>query len=225
VSDRTLIELRSVSRRFVQNGVERDVLRGLNLTVPAASVVGIRGASGSGKTTLARIMAGLDPHFEGKRILDGALDERQVQMVFQDSLQAFNPRLPLGISLREALVARGHAGWLTGDAAQLRVELERVLTEVGLEAHLLKRTPGRLSGGQRQRAAIARALLMMPAVLILDEPVAALDLSIQARILNVLHRVREDHRISLVIISHDPNVLHHMCETVYTLEEGKLCAV
>lgn len=222
---RDLVILDKVSRRFRRAGQEHLVLNELSCRVPAGVALGIRGASGSGKTTLARIMAGLDSTFEGRRIIRPDVQPRGIQMVFQDSLQAFNPRLPLSISLRESLVAGQGSGWLRRDSAGGRDELERALTEVGLDAHLLRRTPGRLSGGQRQRAAIARALLMRPAVLILDEPVAALDLSIQAKILNVLQRVREDYGIALVIISHDHNVLLHLCEDVFNLEEGKLCAL
>ncbi|TVR68894.1 MAG: ATP-binding cassette domain-containing protein [Spirochaetaceae bacterium] len=222
---RDLVILEGISRSYRREGEMRLVLNQLDCRVQSGVALGIQGASGSGKTTLARIMVGLDRSFEGRRILDHGLDPRRVQMVFQDSLQAFNPRLPLSVSLRESLVASEGTGWLRRDSAGVRNVLERALTEVGLDAHLLRRTPGRLSGGQRQRAAIARALLMRPAVLVLDEPVAALDPSIQAKILNVLQRVREDYGIALVIISHDPNVLLHMCEAVYTLEEGKLCAV
>lgn len=221
----SLIKLSSVSRCYQRNRVRKHVLRDLELEILKDSVVGIQGASGSGKTTLARILAGLDTRFSGVRTLGPHLTPRQVQMVFQDSLQAFNPRLSLGLSLREALVAGGLSHWVRRDTVGARDALERALTEVGLNTHLLHRRPGTLSGGQRQRAAIARALLMKPQVLILDEPVAALDLSIQAKILNVLGKVRDDYGVSLVIISHDQNVLSHMCETVYTLKEGTLWSV
>ncbi len=217
-----LITLTGIYRRFLTGRRERTVLRDLDCRVPAGATLGIRGSSGSGKTTLARILAGLDSAYEGRRELAPELGARQVQMVFQDSLQSFNPRLKIRTSLKEAFVAGEGESWFGTDPGRLDGALHDALTEVGLDTHLLNRTPGRLSGGQRQRAAIARALLMKPVLLILDEPVAALDLSIQAKILNVLHRVREDYRMSMVIISHDPNVLHHMCEMVYTLEEGKL---
>jgi peptide/nickel transport system ATP-binding protein len=217
-----LIRLSGVFRSFPAEGRQREVLRNLDFRLHAGTVVGIRGSSGSGKTTLARVLAGLDTGFSGTRFVNPALHAQSVQMVFQDSLQSFNPRLKLAVSLQEALVARGRAKWLRGRTEEARSVLHHALTEVGLEPHLLERTPGRLSGGQRQRAAIARALCMSPAVLVLDEPVAALDLSIQARILNVLQRVRIDHEISLVIVSHDPGVLLHMTDQVYRLEEGRL---
>lgn len=222
MTSKPIITLTDIRRRFIADGQERIVLKDLNFIVPAESVIGIQGTSGSGKTTLARILSGLDRSFEGRRVLSPDLESTSVQMVFQDSLQAFNPRLSLALSLREALVAGRQARWLRRDTQQVRAVLEHALTEVGLDAHLLTRTPGRLSGGQRQRAAIARALLLKPAVLILDEPVAALDLSIQAKILNVLHRVRDAYGMSMVIISHDPDVLRHMCEGVNTLKEGTL---
>lgn len=217
-----LIQLSRVSRSYLAEGRTKVVLRELDFRLHGGTVVGIRGESGSGKTTLARVLAGLDTGYSGTRTVNPALHPRSVQMVFQDSLQSFNPRLKLAVSLKEALVARGRARRLRAGAEQMRSELHHVLTEVGLETHLLERTPGRLSGGQRQRAAIARALCMSPAVLVLDEPVAALDVSIQARILNVLQRVRTDYDIAMVIVSHDPGVLRHMTDQVYCLEEGRL---
>ncbi|SIQ64880.1 peptide/nickel transport system ATP-binding protein [Alkalispirochaeta americana] len=221
-----VVELRGISRSYRWRGTVRSVLNDLDCTILPGTVTGIQGTSGTGKTTLARVLAGLDRSFSGARWLAGDLPDAAVQMVFQDSLQAFNPRLSLEISLGEALAASGQLSWL-GSRRERKVLLSRAIAQVGLEPSLLQRTPGRLSGGQRQRAAIARALLMNPAVLVLDEPVAALDLSIQARILNLLQRLREERLqearpIALVVISHDPAVLRHLCGEIYSLQEGKL---
>lgn len=216
-----LLTLRDVSRTF--DG--REVLRDLSLDVRAGDAIGIRGASGSGKSTLARIISGIDTEFDGTRILHTT----SVHMMFQDSLQSFNPRIPLYWSLHEAWLAGRDALQLrlTGrDASELRLPfpaaLARALHHVGLPAPLARRRPGQLSGGQRQRAALARALLSGAELLVLDEPVAALDPSVQARVLNVLTTLVAEERFAMIMISHDHAVLAHTCKDEYLLDGGSL---
>lgn len=225
----TLIRVSGLSRSFGSQSVLKDV----SLTVRSGERVGIRGASGSGKTTLAAILAGLDTGFEGTRVCAPGVPH----LVMQDSLQSLNPRLAVKWSLAEARAAAvRNQSDRSVQAAHgsrfrpllstiLRRDYQRIadaLTEVGLSEDLLNARPGQLSGGQRQRVAIARALLSGAHVLILDEPVAALDPSIQARILNLLQRISVDTRLGMVIISHDHDVLDFLCERQLQLQGGRL---
>jgi peptide/nickel transport system ATP-binding protein len=193
------------------------ILDGVDLSVPPRACVGIRGASGGGKTTLARIIAGVDTEFDGgRRVGSGG-----VHLVFQDSLQALNPRLPLRWTLAEAL----GDGTIRGIFRARRrgdEEMKRTLQEVGLPAEVLATRPGTLSGGQRQRASLARALLSGASLLVLDEPVAALDPSVQARILNLLVRLHRERSLTVIVISHDHGVLDYLCDTQYELRGGRL---
>jgi ABC-type dipeptide/oligopeptide/nickel transport system ATPase subunit len=218
-----ILSLTDVSRVMGRGATARAVLQNLNLAIARHSTLGIRGSSGAGKTTLARILAGLDRSFSGTRYLDPQVHHNGVQLVVQDSLQAFNPRLPVGISLLEGRLAAPDGSWLNIFNNAMRIDILAMMEVVALDAELLRRPPGQLSGGQRQRMAIGRALLARPRVLVLDEPVAALDLSVQARVLNVLSRLKEDGELTMVVISHDEGVLDHLCDQIVYLREGRIC--
>jgi ABC-type dipeptide/oligopeptide/nickel transport system ATPase subunit len=218
-----ILSLTDVSRVMGRGATARAVLQNLNLAIARHSTLGIRGSSGAGKTTLARILAGLDRSFSGTRYLDPQVHHNGVQLVVQDSLQAFNPRLPVGISLLEGRLAAPDGSWLNIFNNAMRIDILAMMEVVALDTELLRRPPGQLSGGQRQRMAIGRALLARPRVLVLDEPVAALDLSVQARVLNVLSRLKEDGELTMVVISHDEGVLDHLCDQIVYLREGRIC--
>jgi len=204
----------------------RHALRGVSLAVEAGERVGVVGESGSGKTTLARLLVALDRptagdvRFEGESIV-GRRDRelrhlrRGVQMVFQDPMGSLDPRMTVG-----AIVAEPLAGLRApGDHAARVAEL---LDAVGLPAGSARRYPHQFSGGQRQRIAIARALAPRPRVLIADEPVSALDVSVRAQVLNLLLELADDLRLTVVFVSHDLSVVRFLCDRVAVLYQGEI---
>jgi oligopeptide/dipeptide ABC transporter ATP-binding protein len=198
---------------------------GVDVSVSRGEVLGIVGESGSGKSTLARALAGLQPlnsgeiRFEGRRLPNrrSSADQRRIQMVFQDPYSSLNPRLTVGSTLRELL--RVHH---VVPRSQVREEAESLITRVGLTADALHAHPRQFSGGQRQRVAIARALALRPDVLVADEPVSALDVSVQATILNLLSELRASLGLTLVLISHNLAVVRHLCDTVAVMYLGRI---
>jgi len=197
-----------------------EILHGVDLDVAPREIVGVVGESGSGKTTLARCVAGLHAPSAGEVSLDGnALarrladrDPRDVQIVFQDPYSALNPRLTIGDALREALAVGDRPA---SDVAEL-------LESVGLPARYAARRPRDLSGGERQRVAIARALAPRPRLLICDESVSALDVSVQAQILALLLRLRDELGTPVLVITHDLAVVRQVCDRVLVLRRGEM---
>ncbi len=229
-----LLEARDLERHFtVSQGFGRPSLwvravAGVSLTVLPGETLGVVGESGCGKSTLARLLARLLDPSAGQLLYDGhdalairgaALREwrRQVQIVFQDPLGALNPRMTVGSAVEEALTAHRLA---RGRAAGDRVAA--LFEQVGLAADQVSRYPHELSGGQRQRVGIARALAVEPRLLICDEPVSALDVSVQAQILNLLRELQATLGLSLVFISHDLRVVRSMCTRVAVLYLGRV---
>jgi peptide/nickel transport system ATP-binding protein len=182
---------------------------------------GIVGESGSGKSTVLRAICGMMPIAEGTIRIDGELlaeprgraFARRVQMVFQDPYGSLHPRHTVDRVLSEPLAIHG-----IGEREERVVE---ALRDVGLGEVMRFRFPHQLSGGQRQRVAIARALILKPEILLLDEPTSALDASVQAEILNLLTRLREEHRLTFVFVSHDLAVIDHMCERLMVMQNGR----
>jgi peptide/nickel transport system ATP-binding protein len=212
---------------WLQRGRVVHALRGIQLTVHAGSTLGIVGESGSGKSTLARILVGLDQAFSGKVVLEGrdlkqCLRDRRnfhrkVQFVFQNSYAALNPRKRIGSTLLNHLLSLGEP---SVEAARARVR--EVSREVDLSEDLLGRYPHALSGGQAQRVNLARALLSRPEVILMDEPVSALDVSVQARILRLLRRLSEAQSFTLIFITHDLAVVDYLCQDVCVMHRGKI---
>lgn len=205
------LTVRGLAKRF--RGAPHPALDGVDLTVRQGEAVAVVGESGSGKTTLARCIVGLERPDDGTVEIPGLPDGPQrIQIVFQDPYSALNPGLTIGACLREALAVAGRPA---SDVAGL-------LDLVGLPADHARRRPRALSGGERQRVAIARALAPRPKVLICDESVSALDVSVQAGVLNLLSRLRRELGLSLVFITHDLAVARQVGDRVHVMYRGRV---
>ena len=221
------LELRSISAGFARGATTAPVLHDASLEVRSGETVGLVGESGSGKTTLIRVALGLHKQTSGEVLIDGAdrssadrsaqhLMRRRIALVPQDPLDSF-PRAATG---RKILVDALRAA---GAARSARRSLATTLAdEVGLSGAQLEQPVATLSGGQRQRLAIARALARKPELLLLDEPVSALDVTVQARVLDLLDELQARHGTAYLFVSHDEDVISHMSDRVLRLEAGRI---
>ncbi|MFB7243917.1 dipeptide/oligopeptide/nickel ABC transporter ATP-binding protein [Streptomyces populi] len=225
---RPVLEVRGLEVRYGPRRRRRHALRGVSLSVAPGETVGIIGETGSGKSTLARAVLGLVRASAGSVVLDGedvtahggrqwrALRRRGVvQYVFQDPLRSLDPDLTVEASLGEPLLVRGVS------RAETARRVRAFLARVHLTEDLLGRLPGELSGGQRQRVAVARALVTEPRLVILDEPVSALDAANRVQILRILEELRDDG-VSLVFISHDLGSVAGIADRIAVLYRGEL---
>ena len=206
----------------------RDVLRaldGVDLTLGRGEILALVGESGSGKSTLAKILAGSTSQTAGRVLCDGqeitvrrrSAERRRIQMVFQDPYSSLNPRMTVRSVLAEVLrvhrvVARDQIGG----------ELSRLMLLVGLDDSALDAYPSQFSGGQRQRIAIARALAVRPEILIADEPVSALDVSVQATILDLFESLRAELNLSILFIAHNLAVVQHLADRIAVMYLGRI---
>lgn len=227
-SEPPLLEISAVERIFRTSRGIVQAVDGVDLVLERGEAVALVGESGSGKTTLARMIVGLDRptggaiRFHGldlradrRRVLR-ALRER-VSMVFQDPYTSLDPKLPVWRSIEEPLAARRR-----GSRQERRWRVEELLESVGLDLAFADRRPRSLSGGQRQRAAIARAIALDPELVVLDEPASALDVSVQAQVLNLLRDLRERLGLAYLFVSHDLAVVRHIAERVAVMYMGRL---
>lgn len=224
-----LIRFNAVRKDFYTRQKTRRVtaLDGIRLSLFEGEILGLIGESGSGKTTLARTLAGVvKPDsgtiiFRGKSLGTGksifrGTGKPAIQMIFQDPNSTFNPRLRISTSLKEGLDNLG----IRGKSASERIE--KVLDAVGISSGDSGRYPFEFSGGQKQRLALARALLVEPECLVLDEPVSSLDVSIQARILNLLQEIKEKFRLTYLFIGHDLNVIAYIGTRIAVMHRGRI---
>jgi oligopeptide/dipeptide ABC transporter ATP-binding protein len=200
----------------------------VSFTIAEGETLGLVGESGSGKSTLGNVVAGLQEptsgalRFRGK-VLDAngwPAARRAIQIVFQDPFGALDPRMPVSDIISEPLRIQR-----LGDKTQRRARAAELVERVGLPADALNRYPHEFSGGQRQRIAIARALAPEPRLIVADEPLSALDVSIQSQVLNLMKELQEQHGLSYLFISHDLAVVHHLVDRVAVLYLGRLVEV
>ena len=190
----------------------KSVLKSVSFEMLKGSIVGLVGESGSGKSTLAKCILGVID-YEGSI----ELNTEGPQLVFQDSSSALNPSMSVERILEEPLIIRGKM-----TAAERKTAVKEMIEAVGLPEDLAKARPSQLSGGQRQRVCIAAALITKPEFVILDEPVSALDVTIQSQILQLLADLRKKYNLSYLFISHDLNVVYQLCDYVLVLRRGEL---
>ncbi|RYF49324.1 MAG: ABC transporter ATP-binding protein [Comamonadaceae bacterium] len=226
--EQSLLEVNNL--RVDYSGSQGRVTRAVNdvsLSLKPRETLGIVGESGSGKTTLGRAVLGLTPVTSGSIVFEGvditrasykqrrALSSR-LQVVFQDPYSSLNPTRTIGQTLAESL--RHHSGLRREEVAE---RVGSMLERVGLPAQAAERFPGRFSGGQRQRIAIARALMSQPRLVICDEAVSALDLSVQAQILNLLRELQDDFDLSYLFIAHDLDVVRFLSDRILVMHQGR----
>ncbi len=219
-------------RRLLAAAAELQALDGVSFELHAGRSLGVVGESGSGKSTLARLVMALETPSAGRVLFDGsdlqalapdALRRARAgfQMVFQDPYGALDPRRTVLQTVAEPLALLQGPGRVTG-RPELRERAAEALDAVGLRATDLHKYPHEFSGGQRQRIAIARALITRPRLIVADEPVSALDVSVQAQVLNLMQDLQERHGLSYLFISHDLAVVDRVCDDVIVLEQGRI---
>ncbi|MGM3162473.1 ABC transporter ATP-binding protein [Dickeya undicola] len=218
------VMLQQVSVAHWQGYQRHEVVHNASFNVAQGACFGLTGPSGSGKSSLLWALAGLNPHWSGsmtlleRSVTSGrpfdSLLRRQVQMVFQDPYTSLHPRHCLRKTLSDPLRLMG--------MTDIDERLSQGAAQVGLPCRLLDDYPHQLSGGQRQQMALLRALLLRPQLLLLDEATSALDTVGQARILNLLNHQRETEELTIIMVSHDCNVMAHMCDRMVWIQEGRL---
>ncbi|MGA0541690.1 ABC transporter ATP-binding protein [Neotabrizicola sp. VNH66] len=223
-----LLEVSGLKKAFKTGGGVLTAVDGADLTLRRGETLALAGESGCGKSTLGRMIAGLTPPDAGSVKLSGTelagLSHRalrpwrpKVQMIFQDPFSSLNPRATVARILEEPLIVHRR-----GSVGERRREVARMMERVGLRPEAAGRYPHEFSGGQRQRIGIARALMLRPELIICDEPVSALDVSVRAQILNLLADLQKEMGLSYLFISHDLSVVQHLADRVAVMYLGKI---
>ncbi|MBX9675460.1 MAG: ATP-binding cassette domain-containing protein [Methylotenera sp.] len=219
---------RQSTGRFGFGSAQIKALDDVSLSLKAGSTLAVVGESGSGKSTLARCLLQLHPFDSGEVLFEGKdlakLDtsalramRKNLQMVFQDPFASLNPRMRVGEIIGEGLLIHG-----LGSASEQKSKVQQMLERVGLSASDALKYPHQFSGGQRQRIGIARALVLQPKVVVCDEPVSALDVSVQAQILLLLKELQREMQLSYIFISHDLRVVRHIADEMVVMHKGKI---
>jgi ABC-type glutathione transport system ATPase component len=228
------ISIRDVSNTYVSRSygvlgkkTEKHVLDHINIEIPQGEVFGLVGESGCGKTTLARAILGLIDH-QGEITIDGLKQApnhrremaRKVQAVFQDPSGSLNPTKTIGRIMEEPLLIHGFR-----DKTQRVRRVDEILSLVGLDPSYKTRKPSELSGGQRQRVCIGCALMLDPKLIVADEAVSSLDVSVGAQILNLFQDLHRKLGLSLIFISHNLNVVYHLCDRIAVMRRGQIVEI
>ena len=230
--EETILDIQSACVHF-NEGKSKGKLAvdNVSLRITAGQIVGIVGTSGCGKTTLARAIAGLQPLSSGDILFKGISNQRltrkqqleysrSVQLVFQDTLGALNPRMTIAATLDEVL--KVHRKTELPSSELRHKEVKQLLDKVELPYSILNLYPHEISGGQRQRIGIARALAVKPQLLLADEPVSALDVSVQAQIIKMLARIIKEEKVTMLFIAHDLAVVRCLCDEIVVMNAGKI---
>ncbi|MDR1604468.1 MAG: ATP-binding cassette domain-containing protein [Gracilibacteraceae bacterium] len=207
---------------------QKQIVRGVSFELERGRTLALVGESGCGKTVLLRVLLGIEKNSGGRFLYRGrntetmsAAEQREmrlkVQMIFQDTLGSFHPRMSVREALEEPLILSG-----VKSGSERMATIETVLGQVGLSPLYLTRYPHQLSGGQRQRAAIARCLAVAPEIIFADEPISALDVSLQAQVVNMLMDLQDDYQLSILLVAHDLAVVRQIADTIMIMYLGAI---
>lgn len=219
------LEVKNLNKSYRIGGFfskeKKEILKNISFDVKEGEVFSVVGQSGAGKSTIGKILLGIEKEDSGEIIfLDRPLEKRKVQeiqMVFQDPYSSLNPAMKIGSILEEPLKVNG-----VKDRNERKRRVKAMLKEIGLDENTVDKYPSELSGGQRQRVVIGTAMILNPKLVVCDEPVASLDLSIQNQILNLIRKFNREYKTTFIFISHDLGVVYNISDRVLLLSKGEI---
>lgn len=211
--DKNILEIRELELYYREKGRKKVVAKGINFNIRQGEILGLLGKSGCGKSTLSRVITGLNNNYGGEVVYNDNTGNR-IQMVFQDPYSSLNPSRTVGFILSEPLRNKGVL-----KKTEIKERVLETLKEVGLTEEFYDRYPDELSGGQRQRVSIGMALIGEPKLIVADEPVSALDVTVQSQILELFLKVQKEKEVSVLMISHDRQVLNQVCDRIICWKE------